>query len=80
MPVEPSGGLWTEIEGSSNLAAFRYDEKARKLDVRFSGGGVYRYHDVPRETVDQFERADSKGGYLARRIKAIFDAEKLDAV
>jgi len=37
---------WTHVDNSSNIAAFRYDEDSRTLEVRFLNGSTYQYFDV----------------------------------
>lgn len=40
------------IVQSTMLRAISYDEKARELRVRFTGGGIYRYYQVPAAIVE----------------------------
>lgn len=62
---------------SSNVEAVAYDND--KLYVRFSGGGVYRYHGVPPERHAALMAAPSKGAYVAQHIKHKFPTDKLTA-
>lgn len=39
---------------SSNVYGFRYDPLGRKLTVRFQGGSVYKYDQVPKVIFDMF--------------------------
>lgn len=48
------------------------------LEVRFMGGAVYRYGDVPMNVIDGLAAASSPGGYLASHIKGKYPTEKLD--
>lgn len=54
---------------SSNIRSARYDEAAQVFEITFLNGGTYQYFDVPTMVVEGFEQADSKGSYLAARIK-----------
>ena len=54
---------------SSNVRSIRYDPDTSTLQVGFLSGGVYEYYDVPTRVAEDFERADSKGTFLAAYIK-----------
>ncbi len=58
---------WEEVD-SETISAFRYDEAARTLEVRFKDSGVYRYFDVPVRVVDGLRQASSKAGYMQSKI------------
>ena len=57
---------------SSSIAAIGYNPAERALWVQFVTGRTYRYHDVPRETYEEFLRAESKGRYFNREIRDAF--------
>ena len=63
---------WIETPNSSNLARYKYDDKARVLTVEFKNGGTYNYYDVPQGVFEQMKAAQSKGEFLARSIKGAF--------
>jgi hypothetical protein len=63
---------WIETPESSNIARFRYDEKAHVLTVEFKNGGTYNYYDVPQGVFDQMKAAPSKWEFLARNIKGAY--------
>lgn len=65
------------IEGSSNIAGIGYDAATRELAVRFHGGTLYRYSDVPPDVVAEFRGAESKGSFFARQIRGSFDSEQV---
>lgn len=73
-PVETIWGNWTHVV-SSNVAAYRYNEGTRVLQVKFISGRVYGYKDVPQNIVDEFASADSKGKYLNSAIKNSYSLE-----
>ena len=61
---------------SSNVEAIGYDDESQGLHVRFLIGGCYIYHDVPREVFDEFMNAPSKGSFLNRAIKGVYQFTK----
>jgi len=61
---------------SSNVEAIGYDEAVQELHVQFLSGGRYIYHDVPREVFDDFVYAPSKGSFLNREVKGLYQFTK----
>ncbi|AFM23327.1 KTSC domain-containing protein [Desulfomonile tiedjei] len=61
---------------SSNIEAIGYDEDAQELHVQFLSGGYYVYSDVPRSIFDQIMYAPSKGSFLNREVKNIYQFRK----
>ena len=59
---------WQSVK-SSNIDAAAYDPESQKLSVRFKGGSVYHYAEVPPEKADGLLNADSPGAYFAENIK-----------
>lgn len=55
---------WMEVYGSTHIDAASYDEDTKKLSVRFVGGDVYTYFDVPAEVWVQLQSAVSKGRFV----------------
>lgn len=47
---------------SSNIWGFQYDPKSRRLKVKFQGGGIYQYENVPSEIYNIFKQ----GGIAAK--------------
>lgn len=77
---------WTPVT-STNIASYRQvyaregDAPSKLcLDIAFKSGTVWRYSDVPVETIAEFIEAESKGGFFASRIKGTFFGEKLENV
>jgi hypothetical protein len=54
---------------STIIRAFNYEPVERKLDVLFTTGRRYHYHDVPPEAADAFRQAFSKGRHFNARIR-----------
>jgi len=67
---------WVYID-SSNIEAICYVEDARELQVRFLNGSTYSYADVPQEIYEELLNAPSKGSYLNRMIKGVYNYQKL---
>jgi hypothetical protein len=61
---------------SKAIAAVRYDEKKRTLDVAFRGGDAYRYMHVPEFVYRGLLKAESAGAFW-NAIKDQFEYEKL---
>ena len=61
---------------SSNVEAIGYDDNTRELHVQFLSGGYYIYHDVPREIFDELMNAPSKGSFLNREVKRVYQFVK----
>jgi hypothetical protein len=61
---------------SSNIEAVGYDDDSQDLHVQFLSGGSYVYHAVPRYVYDGLMSASSKGSYLNREIKPVYQFTK----
>jgi hypothetical protein len=73
-PVEEAFGNWTNLS-SSNVNAFRYDSSKRVLQIRFVGGRVYSYKDVPENIAEGLSTAESPGKYVNANIKHNYSLE-----
>lgn len=62
---------------SSNVASVGYDSQQRVLEVEFTGGGVYRYSDVPPEVFLDLMDAPSVGKHLNANIKGRYQHTKV---
>jgi len=62
---------------SSNIEAIGYDDQTEELHVRFLSGGTYVYHQVPASVFNGLMNAASKGSYLNREIKDVYQFSKL---
>lgn len=60
---------------SSNLDEVGYD--GQDLYIRFHGGRLYRYFNVPESVYIELLNAPSKGQYHARHIKYVYRYERL---
>ena len=63
---------WIETPQSSNIARYRYEDKAHVLTVEFRNGGTYNYYDVPQRVYEQMKVTHSKGAFLAQNIKGAY--------
>lgn len=61
------------VEGSTQILAIGHDAAQRVLAIRYRGGKVYHYRDVPDEVVAAFMAAESKGKFAAQNIRGFFD-------
>ena len=74
-PIDYFFGHWQPLQ-SSNLAAYRYNEGEKKLEVKFTSGRVYSYANVPKDIVDGLSTAGSPGKYFNAEIKHAFSTEQ----
>lgn len=64
---------------SSSLRNVAYDPERQVLEVEFSGGGRYRYQQVPLEVVAALAVADSPGTFFNQVFKSWdFPYQRLD--
>jgi hypothetical protein len=62
---------------SSNVEAIGYDDDAQELHIQFlQGAGYYVYHNVPRQIFDDLMYAPSKGSFLNREVKNVYQFTK----
>jgi hypothetical protein len=61
---------------SSNVEAIGYDDNTQELHVQFLSGGYYIYHNVPRAIFDELMYAPSKGSFLNREVKGVYQFTK----
>lgn len=57
---------------STSLARVAYDHQCATLTVEFRDGTAYQYDGVPLETFVDLVRANSKGAYFNKNIRARF--------
>lgn len=57
---------------SSNIERFKYDATNQVLTVEFKNGGAYNYFDVIESVFEEMKNAESRGKYLAQRIKGTY--------
>lgn len=68
------------VTGSSQIVAYGYDPVQRVLAIQFKAGThVYHYRDVPQETADAFEAAESKGKFFGAQIRDHYPHTKVQA-
>ena len=68
-----------QVEGSSSIASYEYNDVKEKLTIEFIGGGRYRYFGVDMETFYKLNEAESVGKFFAANIKYKFECEKVGA-
>jgi lysyl-tRNA synthetase, class II len=57
---------------SSALSSATYDDESRELELTFSSGRTYTYHDVPKDVYDGLVSSSSPGRYYNEAIKDIY--------
>jgi hypothetical protein len=69
--------MFREKVKSQTLKSIGYDPSARVLELEFTGGGIYRYSDVPESVYFALVVADSKGRYFDYFIRDQFAFRKI---
>ena len=64
---------WIPVEGSSNIEAYSYDLMKEILYVRYKGGKEYEYYKVPSRVFLDLVCAESKGKFIAAKVKGVFE-------
>lgn len=62
---------------SSAISSVGYDRKSRTLELEFSSGGVYDYHEVPPRVYEELMSAESKGRFVSERIRGQYPSERV---
>lgn len=57
---------------STVIRAIRYAPDTRALEVEFTTGRLYLFHDVPPEAADAFRRARIKGRHFNAHIRGAY--------
>jgi hypothetical protein len=65
---------------STVIRRFVHDPETGDLMVEFTTGRRYVYADVPREEVDSFRAAFSKGSYFNRKIRDHYRCREIAGV
>ena len=58
---------------STNVASAGYSFHLRALEIEFVRGAVYRFLDVPPRLSREFFAAESKGRFIAERLRGKYD-------
>jgi len=62
---------------SSVVSRFHYYPESATLRVVFVSGMIYDYKKVPERIYQDMKNATSKGTYLNKHVKGIYDFEKV---
>ncbi len=62
---------------SSAVSSVGYDRKAKTLELEFSSGGIYDYYEVPPKVYAELMSAESKGRFIAERIRGKYQSERV---
>ena len=63
---------------STNIASIGYDYSLLNMEVKFKGGALYRYDNVPPEVHAKFLNASSPDSHFAAHIKPYFSGSKIN--
>lgn len=63
---------------SSNLAGIGYEDGT--LAVKFKGGHIFHYFNVPERLWRQMQELPSKGSFYSKEIKGFYKADKVTGV
>jgi len=72
----PDSSVFEVFVKSSNIVSAGYNPTMRILYLKFHGGSVYRYYDVPKAVFDELLSASSHGRYANRNICHSFRYER----
>lgn len=64
---------------STVIRRVAYRPEARELEVEFTTGRRYRFHDVPPEAAEAFRSARIKGRHFNARVRGRYRFEELDS-
>jgi len=66
------------VANSSNIASFAYSPKRSVLTVEFKSGATWEYEEVPELIFEGMKAAESKGSYLAKRIRGYYHGRRIN--
>jgi hypothetical protein len=66
-----------ETVESSAIHAIGYEVERRELEIIFTGGGIYRFYNVPPSIAERFFSTPSKGHYFLDNIRGRYPHERL---
>jgi hypothetical protein len=61
---------------SSNIEQIGYDSDSMELHIIFKDGALYVYANVPVQIYEELLSAPSKGSYLNREVKGVYEYDK----
>lgn len=64
---------------STIIETIRYDPGLRRLEVGFTTGRRYLFHDVPPDAAEAFRTARIKGRHFNARIRGLYSFTELDS-
>lgn len=66
---------WFDVR-SDNIEQIGYDSCCSSLGVKFKGGSLYEYENVPLSVFESFSKSSSKGKFFHKAIKGRFRFKK----
>ena len=73
----PAPRIRRQLVRSTSVREAGYDMATQTLDLRFSGGGVYRYDAVPQAVYEALIGADSPGRFVNDQIRGRFRCHRI---
>lgn len=62
--------LWTTVDNSSLISAYKYNPEEKELDIEFkSNGSKYRYFDIPQFLADSIRSSETPGKVFNTHVK-----------
>ncbi len=63
---------------SSNILSVGFKESDNSMFVKFAGGGLYKYSNVPKSVFDKVFNVVSVGSYIASEVKGVYSGAKVE--
>lgn len=67
--MEEQNNLWTTVDNSSLISAYKYNPEEEELDVEFkSNGAKYRYSQVWKEVGNNIKNQVAPGKFIQKNV------------
>ena len=70
-------GRWRHVH-SQGFEAVRYEPETRTMALRFTGGELIEYYEVPEDIFTGFVKAADHGAFFARKVRKAFAHRRLE--
>lgn len=67
------------VVDSSNIQSAGYDPDLKILQIRFNGGGLFEYEDVPKKVFKKMIDAESVGKFFHTKIKPRYNFSRVES-
>lgn len=65
------------VKRSSDVKNYFYNQKEKELYIEFNSGSSYKYKDVSKQRFKAFDKADSLGEYVNKKLNPNYKTDKL---